>query len=141
MRTGLLLSVLFCSAAWAEEPKKDAVKDEMKKLEGTWVVESATADGKAEADLKGGQAVFAGDKLTLKGPGDKVEKFTYKVDPAQKPKTLHLTPEKKEKNAGTGKAIYELDGDTLKVCIGPPDKFPTEFTDKGHTLIVLKRKK
>jgi hypothetical protein len=33
-----------------------------------------------------------------------------------------------------------LDGDNLKLCIGSDDKRrPTEFSDKGAALIVLKR--
>jgi hypothetical protein len=37
------------------------------------------------------------------------------------------------------KGIYELDGNTLTSCVGPPDKTPSEFSDKRTMLIVLKR--
>jgi len=132
-----LVVVSVCVAAVGA--RADGPADEMKKLDGTWVVDKATSDGKPVEDMKGGRAVFAGDKLTLKAADGKEEKFTYKVDPSQKPKTMDFTPEKKEKNTAPGKAIYELNGDTLKVCLGPPDKRPAEFTDKGQVLIVLKR--
>jgi uncharacterized protein (TIGR03067 family) len=112
--------------------------DEMKKLEGTWLVVKATYDGKPEEGFKG--LVFAGAKLTLKVADGKDQKFTYKIDLSQKPKTMDFTSEKKE-NAKLGKAIYELDGEALKVCLGPPEKRPTDFTDKGQVLIVLKRQK
>ena len=119
----------------------DDASDEMKKLEGTWVVDSATMDGKPDKDAKGGQVVFAGNKITLKKADGTEEKFTYKVDPSKKPKTMDFVPDEKKPNSATGAGIYELDGDTLKACIGPPDKRPTEFSDKGQMLMVLKRKK
>jgi hypothetical protein len=39
--------------------------------------------------------------------------------------------------------IYSLEGDTLKVCLGPAEKPPSEFSTKGekHFLMVLKRQK
>src|SRR5262249_18571828 len=112
---------------------------ELLKLDDTWVVDSATRDGKPVKDLKAGRMVFSGDKLTLKGADGKEQRFTYNIDPFQKPKIIDFTPEKKEKNAALGQAIYEVYDDTLKVCLGPPDKRPTEFTDKGQILIRLKR--
>ena len=54
---------------------------------------------------------------------------------------MDLNPENERLKADVGKAIYELDGDTLKLCLGPPDNRPTEFTDKDKALLVLKRKK
>src|SRR5262245_47367895 len=116
---------------------------ELLKLDGTWVVDSATRDGKPVEDMKAGRMVFSwdnsGDKLTLKGADGKEQRVAYTIDPFQKPKVIDFTPEKNEKNAALGKAIYDVDDDTLKVCLGPPDKRPTAFTDKGQTLIRLKR--
>jgi uncharacterized protein (TIGR03067 family) len=128
---GMVCSVVLVARA-------DGPPDEMKKLEGTWLVHKATYNGKPVEGFKGW--VFAGEKLTLKSAVGKEENFTYKVDPSQKPKTMDFTPEKKERGA-LGKAIYVLEGETLKVCLGPPEKRPTEFTDKDQVLIVLKRKK
>jgi hypothetical protein len=43
------------------------------------------------------------------------------------------------------RGIYELDGDTLRFCVAPPDKDrPTEFTSRkgsGYTLRVFRRVK
>src|SRR5262249_23705398 len=116
---------------------------ELLKLDGTWVVDSATRDGKPVEDMMAGGMVFSGadsgDKLTLKGAKGEGQRLTYKMDPFQKPRIMAFTAEKNETNAALGQAICELDDDTLKVCLGPPDKRPTEFTDKGQTLIRLKR--
>ena len=37
--------------------------------------------------------------------------------------------------------VYELDGDTLRLCIGPVAHPPTELTDRNQQMLTLKRKK
>ena len=130
---------LVCVAAVSV--RADDKADDAKKLEGTWLVKSATLDGKDVADMKDGQIVVAGDKLTIKPKDGKATEFTFKVDPSKKPKTMRLAFVEKVPNAAPGQVIYDLDGDDLKLVIGPPDKTPTEFTDKGQPLVTLKRKK
>jgi uncharacterized protein (TIGR03067 family) len=119
----------------------DNKSDEAKKLEGTWVVTSATLDGKVLDDLKNGQIMIAGDKLTIKGSDGKELKHSFKVDPSKKPKTMDLAFVEKVANAAPSSVIYDLDGDTLKLVLGQPGKRPAEFTDEGRPLVTLKRKK
>jgi uncharacterized protein (TIGR03067 family) len=132
MRLCLPLLLLVGGAAVADDKS-----DEVKKLEGTWLIESVSLDGKVIENSKGGQVVIAGDTLTLTHRSGKVQPFTFKVDPAKKPKTMDLDlPE------GPAQAlIYDLDGDALRLVVGEPDKRPAGFADKGHHLITLKRKK
>ena len=137
----MFAALLIGFVVGADAPNADAVKEEMKKLEGTWTVESATKDGKPLEKQKGGQFIFAADKLTIKSADGKMEKMTYKVDPSAKPRTMDFVPEEKKPNTATGHAIYELDGDSLKLCLGPPGRRPKEFSDQGQVLFLLKRKK
>lgn len=135
-------SVFVC--LWAVLLVVDAnagdAKDDAKRLEGAWTVESATHDGKP-ADLNG-EVTFAGDKMTIKPAKGQEQKFLFKVDPSKKPAIMDLAfAGEKPKNAAPGKAIYELNGNLLKLCIGPPGRRPTEISDKGAVLIVMKRKK
>jgi uncharacterized protein (TIGR03067 family) len=63
----------------------------------------------------------------------------FKLDPSRSPKAYDLTtPE-----GLVIRGIYELDGDTLKVCLSAPgDERPTAMKttlDDGRTLIVYKR--
>ncbi|MCI0457853.1 MAG: TIGR03067 domain-containing protein [Gemmataceae bacterium] len=119
----------------------EATKKEMKLLEGTWTVESAQRDGKDYDRIKGDQLIFEGDRLTLKMK-DRDQKITYKLDVSKKPRAIDITPEGKDK---TIPAIYELKGDTLKLCFAEPDtERPTEFkSDEGsrRVLVILKRAK
>jgi uncharacterized protein (TIGR03067 family) len=94
---------------------------------------------------------FQGSRLVLKGPqftyqeAGTTYKGTYKVDVSKKPKQIDMTftegPEKDKTMVG----IYELEGDTYRVCVNPTGKGrPTEFASKpgsGHVLEVLKREK
>jgi uncharacterized protein (TIGR03067 family) len=127
---------VVAAAANAEAPS-----DEMKKFEGTWLVDSATRDGKPAEDWKDGRLVFAGDRVAFKGSKGKEQQFIYKVEPSKKPKTIDFSLAKKDTSEAPHLAIYELAGDTLKLCVGPVDQRPTEFNDKKGLLAVLKRKK
>ena len=65
---------------------------------------------------------------------------TYVIEPAKSPKTIDITM--KEGDKGTAHGIYELKGDTLKICVARPNtERPTEFTEKGTVFITFKRKK
>jgi uncharacterized protein (TIGR03067 family) len=140
MRLPVLLVLVVGLTVAADNPPEDAVKQERKKLEGTWTVESATQNGKP---LERGPAeiVFAGDQFTMQRP-EKKQTMKYVLDPSRSPKTINfMLPKNAPPNAAPGHGIYELKGDTLRVAISPPDVLPKEFTDKDQLLLTLKRKK
>jgi uncharacterized protein (TIGR03067 family) len=116
----------------------DAKKE---KLEGTWAVVSGEKGGeKAPEDaFKDVKITFAGDKMSFQ-KGDKSQDGTIKLDPAKKPREIDITREGK-----TARGIYELTGNTLKLCIAFADNDrPREFkTEAGAPLflLVLKREK
>jgi uncharacterized protein (TIGR03067 family) len=122
------------------EDKTDGAVGEVKKLQGSWSVQSQTFRGQPHGDMKPSEFVFAGGTLTVKTEGGTEERMTFTVDPSGKPKAMDVKPEEKPREGViVGAAIYELDGDTLKVCIGLPR--PKELTDKDQPLLILKRKK
>jgi uncharacterized protein (TIGR03067 family) len=123
-------------------PAKEAAKaaDDKEKLQGTWVwVEAERGGKKAGADeIKDFKMVFRGDKLSVDPGGDNRE-GTFKLDPAQKPKTIDLMLEDGPEKGKTIRGIYSLDGDTLKLCfddMGDNDR-PTDFTSKEGTRLVM----
>jgi len=117
---------------------------DLKKLQGEWLITSLQMDGQNTPD-----SVFSDAKIVVKG-----SKFTsitmgttYKgsieLDDAKSPKTVDLNftagPEKGYRNLG----IYELEGDTWKLCLatrGPvrPKNFSTKPGD-GVALEILVR--
>jgi uncharacterized protein (TIGR03067 family) len=143
------LALLLGGGVRADEKKTDkeaAVKEEWKRLNGTWEWVRAAADGKeapapkekVTLTLKDGKATAkAGDKL--------LGEATAKVDPTTSPKSLDLTPAARGSKGKTVSAIYEVKGDTQRVCIAPPGKpRPKAFEAQegsGHTLVTYKRVK
>jgi uncharacterized protein (TIGR03067 family) len=133
-----LLTAALVIAVPAEDKKDEDA------IQGTWTAVSRQMVGKKtpEAELKEGNMLIKDGTMTVVH-GKKSEKIVYKLDPATKPKSIDLT------NAGekmTTAAIYELDGDTLKLCWSEkaPEQRPTKFAsdeDSGQTVMVFKRAK
>jgi uncharacterized protein (TIGR03067 family) len=139
--------VPWFAQAIAAEASKDAVRKEMAKFEGTWKFVSIEMEGAklAEEQVKqSGKMVIRGNKFTIPS-GDVPYRGTFKVDVSSKPKQIDVSftegPEKGKSLLG----IYELEGDTYKVCLAFPGKpRPKAFATKagsGCVLEVLKREK
>jgi uncharacterized protein (TIGR03067 family) len=129
------LIVLFAATL---APGQDA-KDDLAKLQGNWIVEK---DGK-KAELK-----FAKDTFTITFDGKESYKGVIKIDPSKKPKEMDLTIKEAERFQGeTAKAIYEVDGDSLKWCANRPGEkdrpkeFPAKEGEGENLYLVFKRVK
>jgi uncharacterized protein (TIGR03067 family) len=144
MRLALVFLAPLLFAAGTDDPKNDRAK-----IQGTWEVVEFVVNGQAipEEQSKEMRFVFTEDKMTLMGsPGRDKREYTYTLDPAVTPRAIDTSPLDGPFKGKKGPAIYELDGDTLKLCI--PNKEtkdrPTEFkSPKGSTigLFVLRRVK
>ena len=134
-----LATILFTAAAWGRD-----ADDERKLLRGTWLPSAAELGEKPfdEATLKTMKLVLEGDKYTVT-VGKGIDKGTTKIDPAAKPKTMDITGTDGPNKGKTFLAIYELDGDTLRVCYDLTGKGrPTKFmTQKGERLFLATYKR
>jgi len=129
------LVALFCVVSFAAaggtlaDDKADLDK-EVKKFQGTWTFESSESGGKElpADELKGVILIFEGDKHTLKKGDEVIQVGTQKIDPSKSPKTIVVTMIEGPNKGKVMLGIYEIDGDTLKVCFDPQGKKrPTEF--------------
>jgi uncharacterized protein (TIGR03067 family) len=140
-----LILVVVLSLA-ADAPKDDAVKKELKKVEGTWVLTSGEEKEDKVSDdvLKNTSLTIEGNKHTFK-IGDQTIAGTHTVDPTTKPKSIDTAQTEGPFNGKTLLGIYKLEGDKLTLCLALPDKErPTEFTTKSGTgtlLYTFKREK
>jgi uncharacterized protein (TIGR03067 family) len=137
---GVLLAAgwLALSVAWA------GGGDDAKQLEGTWQVVESELAGKEFPLPKETRLILKDGTYTLR-LGEKSDKGTYKVDPKKTPRTMNITGTEGPNKGKTYLTIYELKGDTLRVCydLGGKDR-PKEFSTKGsplHYMVVYKRVK
>jgi uncharacterized protein (TIGR03067 family) len=133
----LVLSMVVLSLASAGRCD-DAEKDG-KALEGTWVPLSAELSGKKFPDevLKTMKLVMAGEKYTVT-VGAQTDQGTVKLDPAQNPRAMDIKGTEGPNKGKSIPAIYELKGDTLRVCYNlGGDKRPAEFKTKEDTQLFL----
>ena len=118
---------------------RTAQADDLKAMEGTWKVEAAEA---------GGQKIEAADLMTLvvKITGaryevrvkDKIDGGTLALDEKQTPKTLDATDTEGDDVGKVVKAIYEIAGDTMKVCYTlDGGERPKEFATKEGSPVLL----
>ena len=135
------VAVLACGAGMAAPvPKKDEKpKPDAEAIQGTWRLEKFEGEDKPPADSGDILLIFKEGKMSVSVAGRANQKGEYKLDATAKPKAIDLT--KPGENDARG--IYELDGDTLKICLVDDGKAvrPTEFKAAGKRimLFVLKR--
>jgi uncharacterized protein (TIGR03067 family) len=146
MRLRNSILVLWCVFLAYGEARSDDAK-EQEKLEGTWsFVNSSGEASQKKEKLAAVRMVFKGDTVSFVGEGKKrTVQGTYIVDLSKNPKTMDINLENDGKKLTT-LAIYELDGDALKLChyLGgmASKERPKEFVaDKQTVLGVLKREK
>ena len=142
----LILGLVFLSGADANE---DAVKKELKNLEGTWILTAVEFDGK-EPDPQDVTSdarcewVFGGNKYTYGQVGAMYKKREgfLRLDPSKKPKTFDVSPTEAFKPGETFYEIYELEGDTLKISSVnkesmKPEERPKEFKTAPKAGVVI----
>ena len=114
-----------------------------KALEGKWQVVSITKSGAADATWTDAIREHTGDKYTMAKAGGKSVTGTMKVDAAKK--TIDTMPAEGTYKGKTLLGIYEVEGDTLKICFAEPGKDrPTKIAssaDSGTTVAVYKKVK
>jgi uncharacterized protein (TIGR03067 family) len=128
-------------AAIAAEPTGNA-----KAVQGTWIPTKAELGGRPMPDVvlkmtslkmdKGKYEVFVGDEP---------DRGTYTLDSTSTPPGMTITGTDGPNAGKTYPAIYELNGDTLRICYDlSGEKRPTEFKSIANTklyLVTYSRKK
>jgi uncharacterized protein (TIGR03067 family) len=124
----------------ARADDKADVEKELKKFQGTWTFESVETGGKGESaeDFKGMTLTFEGAKHTVKKGDEVIQVGTQKLDASKSPKTIDVTMTDGPNKGAVLLGIYEIDGDTLKVCFDlEGKKRPTEFKSAAGSQIFV----
>lgn len=141
----ILIVMLLINSGFAQD---DATKEELKKLQGSWIRTSFSADGKTEddGDRPPDKAVY----LDINGNSFHGQKFT--IYTSTSPRHIDIIDVGPNGKQFTLPGIYELKGDVLKICLPFPfegkteglQKRPTEFVTKAgenHVVEVYRRVK
>src|SRR5262249_49853447 len=133
---------LFALGAGAELETK--ANPAIEKLQGTWRLVTLEVEGMPVGPeaLKGSRIVVKGDTFTAIGMGA-IYGGVLKVDESHTPKTLDMVFTEGPEKGNTSLAIYEVDGDHWKICLGLTNKTrPERFVSapgSGHALETLER--
>jgi len=136
----LCLAVVVSPASFAADPP------DAKAIEGSWTPIKAELGGQPLPDAvrKTISLKLADGKYDAMG-GGKPDYGTYSLDPSTMPKGMTVTGTNGPNQGKTFPCIYELKGDTLRICYDlSGKKQPTEFKSIAGTelyLVTYSRKK
>jgi uncharacterized protein (TIGR03067 family) len=125
--------------------KNHQAEEEGKMIEGTWIPITAELGGQKLPDeyLKSARLILTAGRYTYQ-----IDQGTYKLIPAEEPKApkaMDITGTGGPNKGKTFLAIYELAGDTLRICYDLEGKSrPEAFTTRAGTrqfLVIYKRAK
>jgi uncharacterized protein (TIGR03067 family) len=91
--------------------QKDPVAAEKEKLKGVWLGVTLSSEG-VDSSAEGLKWVFSDTSLHVLDSNGTDNVSSYAIDPTKKPKELDIIAP-----VGSAPAIYELEGDTLRVCV------------------------
>lgn len=132
----------------ADPPKDDASKKDLAQLTGKWQMTSSVANFKANGVdllpvvnlLVRTHLEIVGDKFNIGNQAADKVSFSFSADATKKPKAVDLTVEPKKDRKLL--AVYELEGATLRICVGSGAIRPTECKPiPGHLFITYQKEK
>jgi len=125
--------------------EKTAAQD-LKNLQGTWVVIEAERDGAPLDRIKGNKLVVKDNHFTVVTRSAEL-KGDLTLGPNKSPKTVDFHHQEGQLRDKKGEGIYRLDGDRLTLCYAEadsgkerPDAFATR-EGSSRLLIVVQRQK
>ncbi len=131
----------------AERQAVDPVAAELRRLEGEWVPVAYESGGEKVEGEAFRKSEVADQVLTIRGGKFKVkskdgppQETDLKVDPAARPKTMDRTYTAGPLKGAVGRAIYELDGNTLRICTYfEKEERPRDFAAKESFVLTYRR--
>ncbi len=109
------LITLAVSLLVGDDSSEGAAKREITKLQGTWLVVADVRGDRPYGNIS--HITFDSNTVVFRWKRDGKDggNLRFRLDPTKKPKELDLAEEATFKECW--KCIYELDGDSLKLCV------------------------
>jgi uncharacterized protein (TIGR03067 family) len=127
-----LFATSLCAAGVDDDV---AIKNELKRHQGTWIATSSTFDGQKAPDeiARSIQRIVAENHVVWERQGKRFAGTTIELDPIPDPKNIDVIPDGGRNRGERVLGIYKLDGVRLTICMaraGQPR--PREFkAEKG----------
>jgi uncharacterized protein (TIGR03067 family) len=147
MRLTFLLTLAVGLLGIGPAPTGGPANGDKERLQGTWVLRSVEANGTPLPleEIQGGK-LLAQARLVVKGDGytftlaEGTYAMTFRMDPEKKPRAIDMTITHGPEKGKTYHGIYELSGNTYKICrhaeLDKPR--PTAFvTTRGSGQIIV----
>ncbi|HEX4413622.1 MAG TPA: TIGR03067 domain-containing protein [Lacipirellulaceae bacterium] len=137
----ICLTAAYTRITPAESPTASSISrqlahNDLAKLQGTWRRASMELKGTpwTPRQLEGWTTTYRGDAITLYDGSEVYRRGIVTLDPTQTPKAVNTWDLDGPFQDQTVPGIYELNGDTMRVCFAMPgNPRPTEFTSKHGT--------
>lgn len=144
MNAASLILLVVCSVGMADDPPKDAQKQALEKLQGSWQLVSAEIRGRKvviDAGTNTDRTVIDGEKVTVMRGGRESHSSTIRIDPSKSPGHMDSTHVVRNGVKTVSEGIYKLEGDTLTICASiSGEKRPERFESNEKVMLsVLKR--
>ena len=148
LRAWGILASLFFTASLMSSDNQDAIEKEHAQFGGVWSFALVEVEGakQPEAPFETNKMiVVAAERRFIVVQGPKITRGVFQMDPSKTPKQIDVIATNSAGKSQTSFAIYELEGDTYKVCASfRSDERPAELSSKpgsGTVFEVLKREK
>ena len=114
-----LVAVCLGAVAFADD---QAVKDELKRHQGTWSVASSLYDGQPapEEIVRSIKRIVTGDHVVWERDGKRFAGTRIELDPTPEPKTIDVIPDGGRNRGERVLGIYKLEGDRLTIAMAAP---------------------
>ncbi len=137
----ITVAVLCATALFAVAESGDKPKSDHDLIQGTWKVVSTEESGKMPKVPADFRVVITADMLSMNPGKDadfSIPSRKYTLDASKRPKAMDTSHELDPGKPIVQLAIYALDGDELKLCLGRAgEPRPTKFESKaGDTVVV-----
>jgi len=116
-------------------------KNDLKKLQGEWMKTDSIYEGERIPPDKGpAKIVVASDQLRVVENNGKITRlYRIEIDPTKNPAHMDFYLKLGEDEKGPLRAIYSLDGETLRICLPrlPSQERPKEFSSPKDSKLGL----
>jgi uncharacterized protein (TIGR03067 family) len=141
---GLMLLLVLVTGLLPGPDAEKETKQELERLQGSWILESVETKGKElpKDKIALNVLVLRGDKFLTMSGAKVLAEATFKIDPTKNPKWIDQVFKNKEGKLVVRPGIYELTGNTLRLAFDRERPKELKTTPASSlNITVYKRKK